>query len=206
MRKTIFLILILATSCFTKKEYINNEELLKILNTNIIKYFETKNSDYLQLAYKKMNHNSDYKNYGLTSMNSKLVISLLLNMKKFDELEMLLEKDSILDSYNKNFTLNIVKFLKKSKTNKKRADIYIKNNIDLIKDSFRKNPQDSLLLADYFSMKMFLIGKENALKEIDSMQNVNRKYSKLFYQEILKESIINFPDELVPLGSSSSSN
>lgn len=198
MKNIICLIFLSALSCINTKEKIDNKELLNILNLNTIQYFETNNQEYLQSAYEKLNQNKDYRNKGLTSENSKLVISLLLNLKKYDELEKLLEKDITLNKYNRIITLNTVKYLKYSKENKEKANSYIKENIAMINDSLNKKPQDSLLYGDYFSNRMFLVGKKNVLMEIDSMQKSNKKYSDFFYQEILKESIQNYPDELLP--------
>ena len=65
----------------------------------------------------------------------------------------------------------------------------------MIKDTIDKKPNDSLRYADYFSMRMFLVGKKGALKEVDSMKAVNKRYSDVFYDEILKEAIKSYPDE-----------
>jgi hypothetical protein len=43
-------------------------------------------------------------------------------------------------------------------------------------------------------MRMFLVGKKNTLKEIDSMQVSNKEYSDIFY-DLLKESIDAYPDD-----------
>ena len=83
-------------------------------------------------------------------------------------------------------------FIKKN--DKEKADSYIEKNINRISDSLNKKEKDSLIYADYFSMRMFLVGKKNTLKEIDSMQVSNKKYSDIFY-DLLKESIDAYPDD-----------
>ena len=116
-----------------------------------------------------------------------------MNLKKYDELGKLLTRASNLNEYNRLNTLNIVRYLKLKNTNKQKANSYIEDNIIRITDSLNMKSKDSLIYADYFSMRMFLVGKEKAIMEIDSMQ-INKEYSDDFY-ELLKESIKVYPDE-----------
>ncbi|WPO78017.1 hypothetical protein [Flavobacterium sp. KACC 22761] len=192
---TIAISFLFFLSCTNQKKDISNQDLNVLLNKSIREYFQTKDKRILNSAYEELKYNKDYVEIGLSGNNSLPIISLLLNLKKYDELEQLLSKNNTINEYNRVNTLNIVKFLKINKKNKREANSYIYENIDRIKDSLKKTPRDSLLYADYFSMKMFLKGKKNALKEIDSMKATNKDYSELFYEGILKESIKNYPDE-----------
>lgn len=193
MKYFIVLFLLTASTCKEKKQPISNDELSSILSNSIFKYHETKDHQYLDSAYVKLIRNKDYKNFELTTTNLQLSISLLLNMKKYDELEKLLVKTKNLDEYSRLNTLNIVKYHKLKKVNKHKANSYIEENIARITDSLNTKPKDSLIFADYFSMRMFLVGKEKAIMEVDSMQT-DKVYSEDFY-ELLKESIKVYPDE-----------
>lgn len=193
MKYFIFLFLLTAFTCQEKRQPISDEELSGLLNNSIIKYHETKDQKILDSAYAKLIQNKSYKNSELVTTNLQLSISLLLNMKKYNELEKLLEETKYLNEYNRLNTLNIVRYLKLKNTNKQKANSYIEENIVRITDSLNMKPKDSLIYADYFSMRMFLVGKEKAIKEIDSMQ-INKEYSEGFYK-LLKESIKVYPDE-----------
>ncbi|RUT70277.1 hypothetical protein D0817_10685 [Flavobacterium cupreum] len=182
-------------SCVKTKESINNEDLNLFLSQSISKYYATKDQKHLLLAYNKLQYNKDFVENGLVGKNSLPIISLLLSLKKYDELEKLLVNNITINKYNRLNTLNTVRFLKFKSSDRPKAESYIKQSIEMIKDTVNKVPKDSLLYADYFSMRMFLVGKENTLKEIDSMKAVNKNYSEMFYESILKDNIENYPGE-----------
>ncbi|TYA56801.1 hypothetical protein [Formosa maritima] len=184
------------SNCESKKEMITDDELASILNNSIIKYHQTKEDKYLDSAYFKLKQNKSYNDSELTNPNLQLTITLLMNLKEYDELEKLLTNTKYLNEYNRINTLNITKYMKLKDTDKSKADSYIKDNLTIINDSLNKKPKDSLMYADYFSMRMFLVGKENTLNEIDSMESSQHEYSKVFYK-ILQESIESFPDEML---------
>jgi len=193
MKYFIFLFLLTASTCQEKKQTMSDEELSSLLNNSIIKYHETKEVKILEDAYEELEKNINYKKTELSASNSQLIIALLMNLKKYDELVKLLTRASNLNEYNRLNTLNIVRYLKLKNTNKQKANSYIEDNIIRITDSLNMKSKDSLIYADYFSMRMFLVGKEKAIMEIDSMQ-INKEYSDDFY-ELLKESIKVYPDE-----------
>lgn len=194
MKYFILIFFLTISNCESKKKGVSDSELMNILNTNIIKYHETQNKKFLDTAYVKLNQNTNYKKFELTNPNLQLSISLLLNMKKYDELKKLLESTKYLNEYNRITILNTVKYLIFKDTDRRKANSFIKNNIKIINDSLNKKPKDSLLYADYFSMRMYLIGKKNTIKEIDSMQASSQEYTQSLYR-ILKESIENYPNE-----------
>lgn len=193
MKYFIFLFLLTASTCQEKRQTMSEQELSSLLNNSIIKYHETKEVKILEDAYEELEKNINYKKAELSASNSQLIIALLMNLKKYDELEKLLTRASNLNEYNRLNTLNIVRYLKLKTSNKQKANSYIEDNIIRIMDSLNMKPKDSLIYADYFSMRMFLVGKEKTIKEIDSMQ-INKEYSEDFY-ELLKESIKVYPDE-----------
>ncbi|AWG26979.1 hypothetical protein [Flavobacterium kingsejongi] len=108
--------------------------------------------------------------------------------------EDLILKNKTLSKYHRLNTLNIVKFLNTKDQDTKDSNRYLYENIKRINDSINKKPIDSLLYIDYFSMKMFLNGKNKTLIEIDSMQKNNKSYSDVFY-EILRENIQVYPEK-----------
>lgn len=193
MKYFIILFLLTISACQEKKQLVSNEELSSILSNSIFNYHETKNQQYLDSAYVKLTQNKDYKNYKLGATNLQLSISLLLSMRKYEELEEMLYKANGLNEYNRLNNLNVVKYLKLRNVNKQKANSYIEDNIVRIKYLLNRKSKDSILYADYFSMRMFLVGKEKAIKEIDSMRT-NKEYSDFFY-DLLKESIEVYPDE-----------
>ncbi|WP_306353297.1 hypothetical protein [Flavobacterium sp. '19STA2R22 D10 B1'] len=140
----------------------------------------------------ELSNNKDYIKEGLVGKNSLPIISLLLNLKKYNELEKLLINNN--NKYNRLNTLNTVRFLKLKDLDREKANFHIKKSIIMIQDTINKAPNDSLLYADYFSMKVLLIGKKNTLKEIDSMQIANKNYSDLFYNNILKNAVENYSE------------
>lgn len=182
-------------SCVNTKKNITNEELNILLSKTNIQYFQTKEKKYLDLAYEQLKYNKDFREEGLLGKNSLPIISLLLNLKKYNELEKLLIKTKSINEYSRLNTLNTVRYLKFKDKDLPKAKLYIAESLKMIKDTIDKKPNDSLRYADYFSMRMFLVGKKGALKEVDSMKAVNKRYSDIFYDAILKDAIESYPDE-----------
>lgn len=193
--KLLLLIISMITiSCLNKKIYITNENLNILLSKSISKYYQTKDKKYLLFAYDSLYKNEEFIDQGLVGKNTLPIISLLINLKKYDELEKLLINNTTINNYNRLNTLNTVMYLKLKDIDKERANSYIQKRIITIKEKINKTPTDSLLYVDYFTMKMFLVGKEKVLKDIDSMEITNKNYSNIFYKNILKESIENYSE------------
>lgn len=185
-------------SCMNKvnrSKDISNQELNEILNKSLVEYSKNKDKKILNEAYNDLNKNKDFREYGLVNGISNSTIGVLMGLGKYDELEKLLNKTKVIDQYNKTNILNTVRYLKFKDKNLPKAKLYIAESLKMIKDTIDKKPNDSLRYADYFSMRMFLVGKKGALKEVDSMKAVNKRYSDVFYDEILKEAIKSYPDE-----------
>lgn len=201
MKKSIFLFYIIGllfSSCKNNAQStVSDDEMDRIINTAVYQFFETNDRKYLEEAYDTLQSNQTFRKDGLTKKNSLAIISLLMNLKKFEELEKLLTINRSIDAYNRKTTLNITKFYNSYGKDKERALSYIKENIKLITDSIKQSPKDSLLYGDYFSMRMFIGGKEAALREIDSMQSSNKNHSDVFYK-MLKESVEMYPEGLLP--------
>lgn len=195
MKTIICVSFLFVLSCVNTKKNITNEELNTLLNKTTMQYFQTKDKKYLDVAYEQLKYNKDFREVGLSGKNSLPIISLLLNLKKYNELENLLVKNKSINEYSRLNTLNTVRYLKFKDKNLPKAKLYIVESLKMIKDTIDKKPNDSLRYADYFSMRMFLVGKKGALKEVDSMKAVNKRYSDIFYDAILKDAIESYPDE-----------
>lgn len=190
--------LLVFLTCNKSVKTLSNEEFVSSINNYTYMYHETGNEKYLDSGYALLKLNKDFRANGLSNFNSNTVIALLLNLKKYNKLEMLLKKDTSMIPFNRSKVLNITMYLKLAKRDKAKADTYIKDNITMITDSLKKNPRDSIMYADYFSMRMYLVGKNKTLSEIDSMMSINNEFSTFFYEKILKESIINYPEKMLP--------
>lgn len=182
-------------SCINKNKSISNKDLNTLLNKSFSQYSEKRDKKCLLSAYKSLEENQDFKENGLNGANSFNIMRLLFGLTKYDELEKLLLSNHTINKYNRINTLNTVRFLKFKNSDRNKANSYIKESIDMIKDTISKAPKDSLLYADYFSMRMFLVGKDKVFKEIDSMQTVNKKYTDVFYKSILKGNLESYPQE-----------
>ncbi|MEA9412497.1 hypothetical protein [Flavobacterium sp. PL02] len=196
MKNLIYLIsCVILLSC-NKKDNLNDTNSLKIANQYLTEYYKTKNQKFLEKSYKSLNENTVYKEEGITNDNKELVLPLLMYMKKYDELEKLLQEDTILDKYQKEITSNLIKSLNNQK-DMELSKKYIYKNIDLIQNKITSTPNDSLLYTQYFVMKLYLNGRDKTLQEIDSMKAKNPKYSKAYYDYILRDLIEEYPQELL---------
>ncbi|OUL63584.1 hypothetical protein [Flavobacterium sp. AJR] len=196
MKNLIYLIsCVILLSC-NKKDNLNDTNSLKIANQYLTEYYKTKNQKFLEKSYKSLNENTVYKEEGITNDNKELVLPLLMYMKKYDELEKLLQEDTILDKYQKEITSNLIKSLNNQK-DMELSKKYIYKNIDLIQNKITSTPNDSLLYTQYFIMKLYLNGRDKTLQEIDSMKAKNPKYSKAYYDYILRDLIEEYPQELL---------
>ena len=185
----LFLVLALCISCRGKTD----REALRNARNYLTEYdttFELHNEKTLEKGYAELRKNSDFEENGITVENYDVVYPLFAELKKYDELEkLLLRSPSIPDRFNNEISLNYVRYLKNYYSDKSLAKNYIKNNVMLIQRQIYKTPQDSTLYPTYFVMKAFLNGQEEALKEIDSMQNVNKNYSDFYYKYVLKQGV-----------------
>lgn len=196
MNKCLILLIPILISCQNRMD--NYKKFKLSLNKCLTNYYVTNDKKYLLEGYDILQKDNDFKENGITKYNQDVVIPILFSLKRYDELEKLLINNKVLNQYNCTNILNMVRALKYSKINKNKSNTYIYESIKIIQDSMKKVPKDSLLYADYFTMRMYLNGKERVLEEIDSMQKVNKNYSKLFYENILKELIEEHPKELLP--------
>jgi hypothetical protein len=106
MKTIICFSFLFVLSCVNTKKNITNEELNVLLNKTTMQYFQTKDKKYLDVAYEQLKYNKDFVEKGLSGKNSLPIVSLLLNLKKYDELEELLIKNKSINEYSRINTLN----------------------------------------------------------------------------------------------------
>ncbi|WP_374504548.1 hypothetical protein [Flavobacterium sp.] len=193
--KTLILTTILLVASCNKNKNLDNTGSLKTSYKYLSEYRVTKNNKSLQKSYNELNKNAIYKEKGITSENYELVLPVLMYLKKYGELETLLSKSKAIDESKKEITLNTIRSLNTYKKDKDLAKKYIDQNIKSIKERIKQNSKDSLLYVDYFVMKLYKSDRATTLKEIDSMQQVNKNHSLLFYNAILKDAIEEYPQE-----------
>lgn len=186
----LFLFLSLA-SCQEDKRH------LSIANDYFVKYLLTHESAYLDSSYQSLKSGDYLNGKRLNHQNADLITSLLLYMKKYNELEGLLKADSNLEGYKKEFTLNLTRALKTYKEDSKEARGYIMENLKMVKNEIASNPSDSVLWINYFATRIYITGKQQALQEVDSLKSINNNFSNTFYENILVDFIEEYPDELM---------
>lgn len=193
MKKIVCLVFFLIISC--KNRGLDNSGSLKMSYKYLTEYRSTKNKNFLEKSYKELSKTSIYREKGLTDENYQLVVPLLMYLKKYEELETLLVRNTTMDSSKKEITLNTIRYLKNYKKDKNVAKNYIDKNLKYIKNKIDQNPKDSLLYVDYFIMKLYKSDRMTALEEVDSMKMINKDFSGLFYEAMLKDAIEDYPDE-----------
>ena len=152
MKNLLYLILFLNIACIDKKMPHNQD--LKTISDKIQLYQSSGDEKFLNESYNLLNDNVEFKQKGITSNNKEIVYSLLMYMRKYSELENLTRNDANLDSRDKHLLLNFFKALQVHKVDSIKAKKIINNNIKLLRERINENPKDSLLLFDYFRMKI----------------------------------------------------
>ncbi len=191
----ISMLFLIALSCNMNKKA-NTTQSLKEPYKLLQEYNKTKDKKFLKESYKLLIKNPTFKESGLTNSNRALVLPLLMYLKKYDELENLLSKDTTFDKEKKEMFSNTVKSLKIYNKDSILAKDYINKNLKLINEKIKLNPKDSLAYLDYFTMRLYKNNdKQKTLKEIDSMQKINRVQSDFFYNYVLKDVIEDYPNE-----------
>lgn len=158
---------------FSYIENPQNPDSLILFNT----YQEIKNTGYLNSI--KMNETTSFEIYKLFMM-----------IDKFQDAEELLENDKI-SFKNKGFYKNFTKVIRYYHTDRKKSFLYAKKELENIKNKFNSEFEEDkfTLYNQYFYMRTFLVGKEKALYEIDSMQKVNHSFDEIEYDAGFKDSV-----------------
>jgi hypothetical protein len=180
----IFLNLLLYSCADIKPS--NDLEELKRLN---YKFVTTQDSKYLDDAY------SLIKISKIDDRNSEIIVTTLMYLKKYNELDSILEsfdtKDSLI-SERKIFTQNVVKHLKRENPYNFN---FIEENINNASERINLDQSDSLAYLNLFISLIYKEGKEKTLQHIDTLEVYNKNFTSLFYNHILRETIKEYPEE-----------
>lgn len=162
----------------------------------LTEYIIRKDTNALLESYSLLSSNEQFMKEGIAAENYDFVTSLLMYLRKYDELENLIA-DSDFGVREKALTLNLVRSLSIYERDSLAAHRYIKTNIDSIKVKLRADPTDSLLYVDYFIMRMYQVGRDGALSDLDSFKLVNNTFTGEFYEHVLMDVIEEYPDEFL---------
>ncbi len=162
-----------------------------------LEYLLNNDKTYLDKTYESLKSRGYLEEHGLNEQNRDIVVMLLLQMKKYDELEGLLTANQDMRAFDKNLALNLTRSLAIYPEDSVEAKRLMLENLQLVENEMEANPNDSLLWGSHFTARMYLVGREKALQEIDSLKSVDDRYSDIFYEYTLKELIKEYPDELM---------
>jgi len=160
-------------------------------------YLILHDKSYLDSSYNSLTSRRYLDSNGLNETNKDIVLPLLMYMGKYQELESLLTANQDMKTLDKKLALNLIRSLDLYEKDSSRAKSLIRDNLQLIGQEIEANPNDSLLWASHFTARIYLVGKQKTLEEIDSLKSVENRYSDIFYDYILKDLIEEYPDELM---------
>ncbi len=190
--KYIPLLFLLIISCSVKPKY-SEQKLHRILMESVIKYDTTKNVQYFQDAYDSIKKYDYLKRDNLSEGHVQHIVGLLFILKKYNEAEKFIKRSNNLKEFDKSQLINIIKYQQYKSREPEKAKKYLSDNLKMIESAITRSPKDSLLLFYYYNTRTFLLGKRNALQEIDSLKRYDRKHSKYFKE--LYEYIDQLPDD-----------
>lgn len=195
MKTYIFLTSLLLLFSCNKKAVKMGPDYLNVAKKHLNDYVINHDKSDLKLSYAALQKDKQFHEKGLNDENRHTVVSIYMYSGKYKELKKLLIDDITVDKFKKEITTNLLEAL--TENNREQSKLYLKKNISLINEKLIQNPQDSLLYIDYFTMKLYLEGRSEVLKEIDSMKHLNKRFSPDYYDLILSDMIKDYPDEFL---------
>lgn len=162
-----------------------------------VEYLLAHDKAYLDSSYNSLTSKRYLDKTGLNETNKDIVMPLFIYMKKYDELETLLRSNQDMKTFDKSLALNLTRSLAIYPEDSTEAKRLMHENLQLIEREMETNPDDSLLWGSHFTARMYLVGRQKVLQEIDSLKSVNSRYPDIFYEYTLKEIIREYPDELM---------
>jgi hypothetical protein len=193
MNKILLIVLLLQLSCKNNSNHSNGDGYGEA-KEYLMQYLITKDTAQLKKSYEELISNEHFEKNGLNDLNKDLVIPVFMYLRKYDELFNIVQKSEI---PKKNQTLNLIRSLQEYKHDPGAAKKYIAQNINRIKQQLESNAQDSLLYIDYFIMRLYQVGREQTMVEVDSFKTVNNNFSDLFYNQILEDVVKEYPEEFL---------
>lgn len=170
-----------------------------------------KNKDSIyNVAYRLLKENHTFKQYGLYGNVARIGLELLTKMKKYKEIDSLLEQNIFFNDFEKRTMKNTYRYLLYRKDNLKKAQSFLKETEEelqqkiKIEGTFSIKSLDEITEKDYRQIEIFntfiqvrtmLYGKTAALKTIDSLVKVHpdlQKYKLDKDMKQLPEQILNF--------------
>lgn len=192
------LLLLMLVSCKPKlqdTQFIESRKFkIELLEASIKCDIHNDRSELLKI-YKRLNKHKEFKGSFFEYSQVNLLMDMYIYLEKYKELDkiFLMHKSSL--SKDQIFVYNINKFLLKGKNHPE----FIYDNMNELKKMIARDKNDSLIYVDYFVHKVYLQGKEKTLQDIDSMKKKNKKISAFFYKYVLKQTIEEYPDALLPV-------
>lgn len=160
-------------------------------------YFTSGNKSFLDSAYVLINRSEYFENNQLNDENLELFYPIYYDLEKFMEISLLLNKSNNLSQFKKKYCLNLSNaFLNYKKGNLGLAKNEIKRNINLLKNKMELNPLDSIIVIDFFKMKLHLKDYNSVIKEVDSLKQNGKMFSEIFYNDILIPELNDYKREL----------
>lgn len=189
-RFLIIVSIIILISCKNKKEN------LSLANEHFVDYLVTKKKSHLDSSYQYLKSGGYLIADNINKQNVDLITTILLYMKKYQDLELLLKENNKMAAQEKEFILNLTLALKNYKVDSIKAKEYIRNNLIITEKEIVSNPFDSTSWVQYCAMRIYLVGKNQAIQEVDSIKSINN-FSNSFYENFLVEFIREYPNELM---------
>lgn len=190
-------VVLLITSCngTTKKNNANNcTTLYNQANNKLNEYYTTNNDSCLHQSLNFTEEALSFcPEYKVRLVDLKITLLILLHeYEKGYEFINLLNENDFSKPYKKNLYLKTFKALSyDAKGNLLGRDSCLKEIEAEIGSYISEHSLDEEAIADLFFTKVKHIKKELVIKEIDSLQEKNKKDTEFF--EVLKESIMDMP-------------
>lgn len=190
----LIIVVIIASFCKVKQAVSSDDCQLSEVNKFMTDFIISRDTTLLGNAHDCLNSNKEFLQSGITKENYSLVFSVLMYSRKYGELEVLL-KHSDFQPDGIDLTLNMIKALKVYNQNNSEAYEYIYKNLETIRERIEATPRDSTLYSQYFVMQLYLNGREKCHNQLDSLKSANKTFTELFYEQILRDLINEYPKE-----------
>lgn len=154
--------LILVSSCNEKFTINYNNE----INT-YQKYLQTDSLLYLSNSYNFLQQNPDYLKSGLNEKNKIIVVPILLNFKKFEELQLAINNSRDKNDTELRYISNKAYFLEFYQKGIIK-DSFLIENIEIVNKKINETPNDTALYFDLIESYYLLNGYDSTMMFITS--------------------------------------
>lgn len=192
--KILLVILLLQASCGGKSTKANAD--LNEANKLLSEYLVTGNKEYLLESYEVVKSHPGFIHQSMDKPQYELVSSILMHLRKYDELKVLVSRNDSLVR-NKEVALNLIKALQVWPQDSMAAKGYIDENLAMINNQISENPTDSLLYVDYFIMRLYRVGRQEILLDLDSFRVKDTVFSPIFHDHVLRDVIEEYPNDFL---------